>query len=722
MADTTTTHIGLIKQDPNSKPDYVKDDSNLDTLDAEIWKRGKKFNGQDVDSNGEFNIRMIPYAENLETSSGQKSDEEFIIRTSGGEASINDGDAWLMLFKGNYTHTGFVAQEVNMTVTPMERTPDPDITATLDEATFEAYVGEAGTYTITYTTEWSTSPTLYGLTVSNTPIEGDSITMDWDGESNAEVTVNAAIRPTPESISATIDEDTFVSYVENSGTTTLTYSTGWSADPANYGITVTGTPIAGDVITVVYVKEVRGTITQSNPQKFISTGWNLYDHANTRARVLKYSSEQGYGFKISGTYTALEFATTTTGSRTTITPVSGYFAVPSDGWVFVTGGNATDTQIWMTWSDWGTTANGGTFAPYAEYEVDFSTFMAENFPYGLMAVGTVQDEINLNIGIATSRVVRLAYNATNLANAKASGRQYEYDENYIYVERESAVTYSVDVDGDYTASDHGMEWYTGTNVAVYTETVYGANLKNKLERDVVTISQQTLDSSQKAQVQTNIGLVPTQATDKTTSGFVADARVIKTLNDQIATQIYSADTLANIQASLVALNGTLADKQQKAISFTLTTPAGGISGTTYIGTIMRFTSTRCVVIAESVSDSNIITGNYNAGTWSWYNNNNTISGKANVFGAGTSNTTSINNAIVTRLTEIGVQASGTPFVFAVKYGSTSSNAVPYFGIACYASSTVCLGRLFASNNINVYSFRYALGDEEATLNTYTLNT
>ena len=523
MADTATTHIGLIKQDPNTKPDYTKDDSNLDKLDAEIWKRGQKFNGQNVDSNGEFTIRSIPYAENLETSASQKSNETYTTRTTGGEASVEDGDAWLTVLRGNYKHTGFVAQEINMTVTPMTRTPDPAITATLDEETFEAYVETAGTYTITYDGEaWSTSPTLYGLTVSNTPIMGDSITMVWDGENDATVTVNAQTRPTPESISATIDEDVFVAYVDSSGTTTLTYSTSWSADPALYGITVTGTPIAGDVITVVYVKEVRGLITQSDPQTFVSTGWNLYDHANARARVIKYSNEQGYGFKIAGTYTALEFATTISGSRTTITPVSGYFAVPSDGWLFVTGGTATDTEIWMTWSDWGTTANGGTFEAYKEYTVSLATFMAEYFPYGLMAVKNIEDEINLNTGVATSRVTRLAYNATNLENAKASGRAFEYDEDYIYIERETAVTYTVSIDGAYTANDHGMEFFTGTDCDVYAETIYGANLKNKLERDTVTISQQTLTTAQKEQICQNLGISRTTLRDVPFAVAVAD--------------------------------------------------------------------------------------------------------------------------------------------------------------------------------------------------------
>ena len=414
MADTSTTHLGLIKQDPDSRPDIEKEHDNLDVLDEEVFARGKKFNGESVGEDGEFHIRSIPYADNLESSSSQRSEETYAIRTSGGEASINDGDAWLMLIRGDRIHTGYTPMEIDMQVIPMVRPAPPAITATLDEETFEAYVGEAGTYTITYTDSWSTSPTLYGLTVSNVPVDGDSITMDWDGENDAVVTVDAVERQAPDAIDATIDEDVFVGYVSQSGTTTLTYSTAWSADPANYGITIIGEPVAGDVITIDYTKEVRGTIIQSDPQTFISTGWNLYNHELGYARVIKY--HDNYGFKVSGTYTMLEFATTTTGSRIVINPVSGGFAVPSDGYVFVTGGNDEDTQIWMTWSDWGTTANGGEYAPYSETQVDISTFMATNFPFGLLRAGNARDEINLNTGIAVSNVTRQVYNAQNLAN------------------------------------------------------------------------------------------------------------------------------------------------------------------------------------------------------------------------------------------------------------------------------------------------------------------
>ena len=46
--------------------------------------------------------------------------------------------------------------------------------------------------------------------------------------------------------------------------------------------------------------------------------------------------------------------------------------------------------------------------------------------------------------------------------------------------------------------------FTNTEEKVLANSIYGNNLKNKLERDVLTISQQTLNTSEQAQVRTNI--------------------------------------------------------------------------------------------------------------------------------------------------------------------------------------------------------------------------
>ena len=134
--------------------------------------------------------------------------------------------------------------------------------------------------------------------------------------------------------------------------------------------------------------------------------------------------------------------------------------------------------------------------------------MEDHFPYGLLRVADVRDEIDFNTGIATSRVQRLSYSAENLETAKASGLAYEYDTNYIYLERAAVIEYDLDdyeISGMYAVDDHGLELFNGTDIAVYTVIVYGNNLKNKLERDVLTISQQTLTSAQQDQVMENIG-------------------------------------------------------------------------------------------------------------------------------------------------------------------------------------------------------------------------
>ena len=304
-------------------------------------------------------------------------------------------------------------------------------------------------------------------------------------------------------ITVTVDRDTFVSYVATSGTTTITYSSGWSTDPAVYGVTVTGTPMDGDQIVITYVKEERGTITAANPQSMISTGWNLYNHSNTYARVLDY----GGSFGVSGTYTKLRFSATVSGTKSNITVTNGLFTVPSDGYVWVTGGNATDTAIWMAWNDW-TSGYSGSFETYAEEEIDFSEVMSTYFPYGLLRAGSVRDEINLSVQEVVNRVERKAYSLSNRAAAEESGLEYEFDEDYIYIALEEPATNSISslgISNKYTVNDHGTELFTQTTVPVLAHNVYGNNLKNKLEVDVLTISQQTLTTAQKSQVRSNIG-------------------------------------------------------------------------------------------------------------------------------------------------------------------------------------------------------------------------
>ena len=413
-----TTYFELIKPTDAEYGDVADLNHNMDVIDNELHKRGKTVNGVEPDESGDYKVDEVQFAHQIVADDAQQSSGEYIFRTTGGDASLSDGDAKLVSLFGRSLHTGATPESLNMSVNAVPR---------------------------------------------------------GEGE---------------ESIVASINRDTFVAYVLSSGTITLSYTDAWSANPSLYGVTVEGTPVAGDSIVIVYVKEERGLITNSDPDKFISTGWNLYNHTVGYAKVKKYSSN--YGFLCGGTYTKLEFAATLEGEKTTITPASGYFTVPSDGYIFVTGGNNTNTYILMTWSDWGS-GYEGSFKAYEESVIDFSTIMT-NFPYGLLQVGGHADEINLGMGKAVSRIERLAYTAENLAAAKASGREWEADTNYIYIVREVAIEYATTVSGNFTACDHGEEIIDGTTVPVYVQTLYGQNLVDKLRTDVVTKSQDIVDN------------------------------------------------------------------------------------------------------------------------------------------------------------------------------------------------------------------------------------
>lgn len=438
-----TPFFNLFKPAKTDPLAVSKLNDNMDIIDTEMHRPPLTVNEIEPDpTTRNISVTTVPLADNLTSDEAQIIVGTFIERTSGGDASISNGSAWISDIKGNMVKTGYVAQSVEMTVSPT----DPSSETAID---------------------------------------------------------------------ATIDENAFIAEMTNtSGTMTFSYTSSWSVDPASYGITVTGTPVSGDSIVVDYVKENRGTITTANPTSFLSTGWNLYNHAVGYAKVIKYSDV--YGFMIAGTYTSLKFAATLTGDQTVITPVDGYFTIPSDGYLIVTGGNNTDTEIWMTWSDWTEEANSGTFEAYSSTSIDLSGVMV-NFPYGLLRVGNIFDEINLNVGKAYSRIERLEYNTTNLNNVIASGVSYETDSLYIYAVRVEPISYTISLDGEYTVSDHGMEFFVGTSVALTASVLYGNDLKGKLRRDVVTISEQELTTAQQTQVRENIGAA--SLTDVNNAGY-----------------------------------------------------------------------------------------------------------------------------------------------------------------------------------------------------------
>ena len=420
--------LKLIKGDPY---DIQQFNANMDIIDTEMHRPPLTVNNIQPDpTSRNIQITTVPLADNLTSDQMQTNTGTYIVRSAGGDASISDGSAVLSDILGNMVKTGYVPESIVPAV-----------------------------------------------------VTGD--------------------------LEISVDRDTFVEAVTTSQTLTFTYTTDWSSDPATFGITVSGEPANGDQFTVTYVKEDRGTITAATPAMFISTGWNLFNFSTGYARVTDYSED--YGFMIAGTYSTIKFAETMSGEKVTITPINGFFTLPAgatDGYIFITGGNTTDTMLWMTWSDWEEEPNDGVFQPYSQTSIDLTGVMV-SFPYGLMKVGTYADEINLNTQKAYSRVERLAYTEENLADVITLGLPYDTDENYIFAVRQNPVVYDIEVSGNYTVSDHGEEYFTGTSVPVEATSFYGNDLKSKLRRNVLTISQQELTDAQKAQVLQNIGAAST---------------------------------------------------------------------------------------------------------------------------------------------------------------------------------------------------------------------
>lgn len=419
-------------------------------VSEELNKRVKSVNEILPDENGNVQIIRVPMADNFTSDESHIVSGTFIERTTGGDTSVTDGNAYLGVLYGNSVRSGYTAETKNFETRLAERTDDS------------------------------------------------------------------------QPMTAEINWDTFRSAVNGISTNkTFSYTTTWNENPETYGIVIGGTPKSGDVINVYFIAENRGVIANATPETFNSTNWNLYDNETGYAKVLKYSDV--HGFKIGGTYTGVSFSATLDGEKTVITPDSdGLFTIPSDGYVFVTGGNDTDTYVLMTWSDW-EDGYTGDFLTKNVSTIDFSEVMQNVFPFGLCAIGIVTDEINFNDRVATVRIERVAYSTENRIIAENSGRDYVYDANWIYSVKETPEKVRFNIDNDLVVYDHGVEYFTGTEVPLTAFELFGQNLKDKLRREVVAVTPQNFSASQKQIARENIEAAWNSEVIKSINNKVPDA-------------------------------------------------------------------------------------------------------------------------------------------------------------------------------------------------------
>lgn len=132
-----------------------------------------------------------------------------------------------------------------------------------------------------------------------------------------------------------------------------------------------------------------GTLVSNAATAIETVGWNQYDPATGKARVIG-----GKQYHVGGTYTSLSK------DGATITPdASGLFTPDTSGEVTVVGGTSTDTIISLT-----DPSRNGTYEPYwrSRLELNIPTLTGKLngtgnsvviFPDGLRSAGSVYDEI-----------------------------------------------------------------------------------------------------------------------------------------------------------------------------------------------------------------------------------------------------------------------------------------------------------------------------------------
>lgn len=482
---------------------------------------------------GAGNISRVPLADNLYSADSQTDVADFIERTSGGDVSIETGEATLVRMEGISTIPTHVAQELTF-----GHTETPRLSGSVDLETWQSSpLGTmSGSYTFSYDDVqegWTLNNEVvdlatYGIVISGTPIAGDRIAINYtyNEEDPTQSTIEAEITESNR-IGVVLEVNTWKGYVNVSGEYEFTYDGsdwklgGSTVDLTNYGITVTGTPVSGDEIDVHYVKEDFGTIENATPTSFKSIGFNLYNHTTGFARVV--GSEDGQWYNIKGTYTKIEFSTSQTGTFEEITPenytVGSYstnsgFPIYQDGFIKVTGGNATDTMINLIWSGYMIDAE---YQAYTEDTILVPTtdINSQSLPTELCQIGQTRDVINFDILTWVKKITKVAYTSATLESLLAQhptwveGTDYEWDNNYIYyVDTPTTYNLSPSVSGIYEVDDFGIEFVTGTDVSVRCAILYGQNLKDKLRRDVLTIGPQTLTPEQQQQVWQNLGIEP----------------------------------------------------------------------------------------------------------------------------------------------------------------------------------------------------------------------
>lgn len=490
----------------------------------------RSVNSYTPDANGNVTITNVATADNLASPDGQTIYDTFIYRTSGGRASISNGEAQLIYIDGNVDIVGRVQESLAIDV-------ENNIQATCDITTWRNQIDETGTYNFTYirpssgqgTSSWNpgigtwryndsiVSLSTFGIECFN--IIAPSIIISTTGANirNLQVIPNSWI--------GTFETDGTYVFVYNGESWILE---GESISLVGLGISMSGTVEEGDeiivnyqsgtpnsILTVSYIAPEQGTILVSKPTAFESTGFNQFDKDSMY--IQDASIVNGKIASNSGTYIAychakggvdngyvaysanayirnigwcanlptIDESVVTTGGSSSGTLASIPFN--EDGYVVVVVTNISDLCIHPKWSGIEDTKYEDYVAPDV-ITLPTTSIDSQALPlnsYGMPAVGNVADRLNLDAGFYIQNIGQYDYSDSNLEYVQGLGVDYDYDATNIFYVLNDPIIYSVDVDSIYNVNDFGTEEFLNTLVAVKAYMLYGQNLRDKLRIGVV---------------------------------------------------------------------------------------------------------------------------------------------------------------------------------------------------------------------------------------------
>lgn len=515
------------------------------------------------DSSGNVTVSNVATANNLTAPDAQASYGDFIYRTSGGTASLDSGTANLVYVDGNSIISDRKSEEFIITT-------DLDIDITYSaEAWDESQFNITNTYVFNYVrptypsssvSTWT--PNIGEWKYNNNTISLSSIGIFVTGVTAPILNINLDAVGV---LGATIVPSVFFPNITNDALLQFTYSedtsvwllNGEETQLATYGITYSGTPINGDVITVsatygtpngiltvVYQAPEQGTITIATPTAFSATGFNQFDKntmvlnnaaffngtivQNTGTIACycraKGGVDNGYvAYSANGAILDIGWCATIPAYNETIitenaSVTNTLASIPfnDDGYVVVIVTVKDDICIHPKWTGKADEEYKAYVAPSVITFPTVGILNGETQPlpsslYGMPRIGSVSDRLNLDTQTYIQAIGQYDYSVENLLTVQSYcaeyNTEYDYDNNNIFYVLATPQVYTVVIDSEYIVDDFGTEEFIGTTVPLSAQLLYGQNLRDKLRTDVVTISSQVLDTNQKQQINTNIGSV-----------------------------------------------------------------------------------------------------------------------------------------------------------------------------------------------------------------------